>query len=69
MSRRILLILLIQDFRNIRVFMARVFGKFFIFTLLIFAGAFCGAESFRVRKVSVVSLPGDSVEERRLFLE
>ena len=31
--------------------MARVFGKFFIFTLLIFAGAFCGAESFRVRKV------------------
>ena len=67
MSRRILLILLIQDFRNIRVFMARVFmarvfGKFFIFTLFMFAGAFCGAESFRVRKVSVVSLPGDSVE-------
>lgn len=68
MSRRILLILLIQDFRNIRVFMARVFGKFFIFTLLIFAGAFCGAESFRVRKVSVVSLPGDSVEERTAVL-
>lgn len=48
--------------------MARVFGKFFIFTLLIFAGAFCGAESFRVRKVSVVSLPGDSVEERTAVL-
>lgn len=44
--------------------MFKVCAKFFLFSFLLFSGGFCFSETFRVRKVCSVNLPGDSAEEQ-----
>lgn len=48
--------------------MVKSFAKLLIFSFLLISGVFCWAETFRVRKVCSVSLPGDSVEEQNAVL-
>lgn len=48
--------------------MVRFFEKFIVFSFLLICCAFCWAETFRVRKLCSVSLPGDSVEEQSAVL-
>lgn len=48
--------------------MVKSFAKLLIFYFLLISGVFCWAETFRVRKVCSVSLPGDSMEEQNAVL-
>lgn len=48
--------------------MVKIFGKIFIFALIFSLLGSLWAENFRVRKVSVVNLPGDSVEEQTVTM-
>ena len=48
--------------------MVKFFAKLFIFSSLLISGELCQAETFRVRKVCPVVLPGDSAEEQSAVL-
>lgn len=48
--------------------MVKFFAKLFIFSSLLISGGLCQAETFRVRKVYPVTLPGDSAEEQSAVL-
>ena len=48
--------------------MFKFFAKLLFFSFLLIPCSFCGAETFRVRKVCSVSLPGDSAEEQNAVL-
>ncbi len=48
--------------------MVKFFAKLFIFSSLLIFGEFCQAETFRVRKLCAVMLPGDSTEEQTAVL-